>query len=89
MDRGRPNSRPEEKADVEVGGGFADDIFHPLAVPPPAVGRVIRRGNSDDPDLDLGPERFLEKQSAAPGMHRFCEHIELVRVKPVFVQVIA
>ena len=67
--------RPEEEADVEVGGGFGDDFFDASAMLPPAVSGIFLRRSGNDPNFNVRSEGFLKQETAAASVNSIGQDI--------------
>jgi hypothetical protein len=73
---GRGRVGPEEEADVEVGGAFADDFLYALTVAPPVSSIVVGIGHGNDPDFEIVAQCFLEKEPGTAGVDAFGEDVD-------------
>ena len=81
--------RPEEEADVEVGGAFADDLLDPFAVAPPMGGVVVGVWHRDDADFHIIAEGFLKEEPRTARVNAFGEDVEPFGKRPALRQPVA
>src|SRR5277367_4589672 len=77
--------RMKEKAGIDVGDGFADDLANALACAPPAAGIKPRVRDGNDPHFDLRPKCFLKQIPTSPRMGPFSDNIDFFGMKAVHV----